>query len=239
MKSLGFASLLLAGCGDHGDTSIPGLFFPMLEPGVINVRDQFEVFGVGAEIDGTREYRWVCGDDQAQIRLENDDFLGSGSFRLEILDASGAVVHDNSYGTGLLTASIDAASRPGGLPGTWTLRFSFDHLVLVGVLEISADSIFDINKVEIGGGYEGSAELTFHVGWPAGSKTLRFGAGMDAGTVQIRIWDGADAPVFDLTYPAAASAAAYQDTATGAAGTWTIRITLIGVSDGGSIKIPF
>lgn len=247
---LALAMLPLAACGGKAkggiEVSVPFPVAPPItpatEPLVINSEDWFTMIGVGAAIDGPRDYAWGCTTSQASLDLGSSTLFGSGSFRLQILDADGALVHDNTYTTGLLDGRIDAVTAPGGRPGVWTLRFTFMSFVLDGSLDIMDDSGFGVDEIRIGSGYvQNSGELTYQVSWPAGQTTLDLGWTMDSGSVRIRIWDGANVLVFDTTYtaPLPISMNTLPKTAPGVSGVWTVTISFTNVVDGLSIEVPF
>ncbi len=235
-----FAPSCRGGGGGGIEVSVP---VPTVgEPFVVNVPDSFSIVGTGALMHGTKDYAWTCTRSQAKLDLSSSTFFGSGSFRLEIFDASGASVHDNVYTTGLLDAGIRAVTRAGGMPGVWILHFTFMGFVLDGFLDLDDDNSTLPDEVRLATGYsQASGELTYPLSWAAGPKTLHLGWTMDSGSVQIQIWDGTNALVFDHTYtaPLPIGMDTFPDTASGASGVWTLKISFTNVVDGLSIEVPF
>jgi len=251
-RSCGFLVLLLfllgsvGGCGGEGAPLLVPLVIQLLTPPtVIADPDHFELLGTGSYQKGPREYSWICTASQAEIHLQADTYLnGAGSsFRLQVLDASGALVHDNTYTAGLLNVRVRAVTRPGGAPGVWTLRFTFTDFHLAGTVELLAhsSSALDPDRISLGWGYNQDAgTLTFAVGWPAGEKTLEVGSGIDSGSVRIQVWDPAAVVVFDQTYTGPLTLSPpFPKTLSGAAGTWTITLTFDDVRGGPTLRFPY
>lgn len=239
--------LVLAGCGGGGGgkkVSVPPVVPPVVTPVplselgavVLNERNYFELWGAQVSINGTYEFTWDCQAGQAEIHLHQLP-TGAGSVRLVVLDAAGAVVHDNTYANELLDPSLFAVTRPGAKAGLWTLRFTFDHFVLDGDFAVNGDAVGFEDRFHISGTFSlSSAELRYEVGWPEGPASVQL-YGPKTGVVQIQIWDPSGASVYDKVYQGPLAGGSVTSTSPGVAGTWKIRIVLGGVTDCGPIDI--
>jgi hypothetical protein len=246
--------LLLGPVGGCGDGGFAPLIIPLAATLLIqhetvdNDPDHFEIKGTGVFLNSEREYQWTCIAPQATLDIQADTYLNTfaSSFRLQVLDHSGALVHDNTYTAALLNARVRAVTRPGGVPGIWTLRFTFSTFHLAGTVDLRARpaAASDPDTISLGPGYaQDSGSLTYAVGWPSGEKTLQIDAAINApslsGSLRIQIWDPADVVVFDQTYTGPVTwGTPYPKTLSGAAGTWTLTISFDHVRNGPFLTLP-
>src|SRR5262245_49876389 len=115
-------ALVTAGCwSDGGNPAGLQVIVPGVPPIVVSAPDSFSMIPLGPIANGTYDYDWVCNAGQANLTVAG---ITGGSVRVEIEDAAGAVVHDNTYIGGLMGA-IDAFTSPDGIQGEWRLRFTF------------------------------------------------------------------------------------------------------------------
>jgi hypothetical protein len=237
--------LLGPSCGGGGgagfSVSVP-VVPPVGDPIILNFPDTFTMIGTGSFIDGGRDYAWSCSKSQARLDLSSGTFLGSGSFRLEILDGAGALVHDNTYSTSLLDARVRAVTRPGGTPGLWDaplhvlrLRPGRRSRLLRRQLHLRRRGLDRIRLQPAVGRAELSAEL--------GGRIQDAEPGLDHG-----LGERAD-PALGRgerarLRPDVQRAVAHRDGHVPgyrprAAGTWTLRISFTNVVDGLRIEAPF
>lgn len=219
---------VLAGCNEDGSSS-PGPIGLV----VSNSPNQFSIASGGSSHTGVFTYAWPCSDDQARISLAEG--IGSGTVRIEVFDHAGLAVHDNTY-PGVLGGATVGVTKPGGMPGTWTVRFTFTSATWGSVIHLSANP--STQSVDIAAGYSVTgAALFFDLGFGAGTANVNVAAGLGSGTVRIRVWDGAGALVYDTTFFGPMGAAVSDLTAPGAAGSWLARLDFTNTSSGGAIVI--
>lgn len=227
----------LAGCLDWNDAHTPGGGPPLphigLPPLVVVAADSFDMVPIGPIQNGTFEYDWPCGAGQANLTIGG---FSGGSIRIVCVDDGGAVVHDNAYAGGF-AGGITAMTAPDGAPGLWSLAFTFQNVVMVGAIDISADLYDDPDVITIAGSYALDTSYEYEAGWPAGPAHVVIGSAISAGVVRIRIWDGLGDLVMDRTNFAIFIGAFNGDSNSGAAGTWRIRIDIDAVATAGAITI--
>jgi hypothetical protein len=222
------ALLLLAACGPDADGDGGAVLT------VVNTPDSFSLSGAGGAHDGVKTWGWSCGDDQAEIVMA--EAISSGTIRLEVFDASGALVHDNTF-PALQSGSVTAFTAPGGAPGVWTVRFTFVNATWAGAIVLRADGMNEPDAITVAGSYSMSATWIWNPGWAAGPAQVTIASGLSSGTIRVRAWDGAGLLVYDQTFAAPMSAAVADATAPGAAGTWTVRLDVTNAVNGGAVVL--
>jgi hypothetical protein len=233
-----FAALLAAlpilGCWNHPGSSgagpLPHLGVPPL---VVVAPDSFSLIPLGPIQNGTFDYDWACGAEQANFTIAG---LSGGWIRIAIADDDGAVVHDNLYSGGIAGA-ISAMTAPGGAAGLWSLRFTFQSVAAIGAIDIDADVFDDPDEITIAGSYSLDTSYEYEAGWPAGPARVVLASAISLGIVRVRIWDGEGDLVMDRTNLAIFIGAFNGDSLPGAAGTWRIRLDIDAVATAGAIAI--
>ena len=240
MKKLTLTLLLLplalAACGP-GDR-IAGMHIPDIDvpinPVVLNVPDFFSLEAIGVFSNRSFDYDWTCTDDQANI--EAVFATGEAAVRIRILDAAGALVHDNTYSIAL-PGRVQAVTRPGGMPGTWHVHFEIYAIAWAGSLSIGADLGNMNDRIVSWGGLNLYGTQLFHVAWGAREGFFELRNGLNTGSLRVRMWDGAGTLRMDETAVAPFSALFQRVSSTGAAGVWTIQLDLAAFSWDGAIEL--
>jgi hypothetical protein len=222
-----------SGCGGGSGSSGTIAVMPSMEPIVVNSPGSFLIVGVAGAVTGLRDYWWPCSTGQANLTVAQG--TGSGNIRLEIYDAIGSLVHDNTY-QGAIGGAVAALTRPGATPGTWHLRFTFDVSLWTGTIALDADTLGVADEIVIGSGLAGTLSLTYQLGWSAGSAQVVVGTGLSSGSARIRLWDPSGTPVFDQTFGSMTTAFSGNSVA-GTAGTWTVRIDVTGSTNASAITV--
>lgn len=225
-----------AGCGVDGSAEIP--FEIGLGPIISNQPDTFAVEGIALLYTGTQTHSWTCSSDQAEIGFLSG--LAEGSVRLQVFDAVGELQHDNTYQASMEGATF-VQTRPGGVPGPWTLRFDFLGAMWYGAIVIFADTNHSPDSILIGGRYSLDSSLTYEMGWPAGPAEVTVGSALSFGAIRIRIWDPLGVLVMDQIVSAPLASAYGGQSAPGPAGIWRVTLDIdatalaaaIGVSHSG------
>lgn len=229
MKKL-VAVLLAAavpGCGDSASDVVTWLHVAdtiaqQIELVADTTPDHFRIGAFALEYSGTDDYDWWCSAPQANVGLASPN---SGSVRLEIRDAAGTVVHDNTFHP-VLYGDVSGVTAPGGAPGLWRIRIESQQAVMIGDgIRIDADVAAVEDRVAIGAGNDYDDTLRWQVGWPAGTANASVIQGMWGGNARVRFWDGAGVLVLDVTFDESTGAATFAS-APGAAGAWTVEIDL-------------
>ena len=221
------AAALWTGCGSSGGTDI---LFALDLVVATNNPDSFSIAGVSTSLNGTRTYTWSCSRGQANLSIGTT--LVGGSIRLECMDGSGALVHDNTYEATLI-GGVDAVTRSGAASGTWTLRFTFHDAVWTGALTVTADTLNDPDAISIGGTGLLDGTLIYQPGWNTNPVNISIG-GMSGGSVRVRVWDGAGTLVFDQI---ASGISAVTGTPTGTAGVWMVQIDFNSAASAGAVTL--
>lgn len=228
------AALALGGCwANDTRTPDPHVTLPGVPPLIVVAVDSVSVVPLGPIHDGDYEVDWTCSAPQANLTIAG---ISGGSIRIEITDDAGVLVHDNVYNGGLVGA-ITGMTSPDGEPGEWTVRFTFDHVLSIGAIEIDADVFDEPDGVVIGGAYALESAYEFEAGWPAGPAQVTLASAISLGVVRVRLWDGEGTLVMDRTNLAVFVGAFNGDSHSGAAGTWKIRIDIDAVATAGAITI--
>ncbi len=217
---------LAAGCGDSGTN----LLFDLDLVVVTNNPDDFSIAGVTTSLTTTRTYSWSSSKGQANLSIGST--LTSGSIRLEVWDKNGTLVHDNTYEAALI-GGVTAFTMSGGVSGTWTLRFTFDHALFTGALTVKADTLDDPDEVSVGGTGDLDCSWIFRPGWDATPVGVSIG-GVAGGSIRVRLWDGGNTLVLDQTVSGAAS---FTANPSGVAGVWTAQIDYTSAIGAGAVTL--
>jgi len=214
------------GCGE--EFGAPGA----VVGSAVDTEGSFSLAESKLEHTSTDVYGWSCKSPQAELSIEGS--LSEGTFRLEILDGAGSVVHDNTYSASF-QFSLASRTRPAGVPGLWTLRFTFSNATWSGSIELEEDSGND--DIEIDGSYDFSGALQFQVGGASGHGTVEVASSHSQGGLRIRVWDGQGVLRYDRTISGPSNTLIDETTQWGSAGVWNVRLDFLSAVGGSSILL--
>lgn len=234
MRRWGVAFAFLASCGGGGPGGAVGDSAEVAVLDVDTPPDRFELDASFAGYTGSASYAWTCGAGQAHITVSGG--ISSGSFRLEVFDAAGAAQFDCTF-PAVTGDEIRTITKPGGLAGGWTLKFTFNDITWGGEIVLDADTTGAPDEIHVEGGFILSATWQFRPGWLAGPATVEFEGGLSSGSIRIRVWDGAAVLRYDRTFSGAMGGSVSEQTASGAAGVWWVRLEFSNATAGGSISV--
>src|SRR5204863_6218661 len=167
-----------------------------------------------------------------QANISVGSTLTNGSVRLEVWDGANSLVHDNTYES-VLIGGVDTFTKSGGVPGTWTLRFTFHNALFTGAFTVHADTLDDADSLSIGGTGSLDVSWIYQPGWGATPVHVSAG-GMSAGSVRVRLWDGNGTLVLDQTV---STVSAFTTDVSGAAGVWTVQIDFFSAAVAGAVTL--